>query len=75
MQAKDLIETLSKCNPDDEITFIFDENPQYSWDCGNGLHEATQVTVTGKKIHGKIALTNGFSSKLLTGDEEEIFIK
>lgn len=75
MQAKDLIETLSKCNPDDEITFIFDENPTRSWDCGNGLHEVTEVNVTGKKIHGKIALTNGLSSKLLTGTEEEIFTK
>ena len=75
MYVKDLLQTLSQCNPDDEITLIFDENPTYSWDRGNGLHEATQVNVTGKKINGKIALTNGLSSKLLTGDEEEIFIK
>lgn len=75
MYAKDLIRILSKCNPDDEITFIFDENTTRSWDRGNGLHEATQVNVTCKKINGKIALTNGLSSKLLNGDEEEIFIK
>lgn len=75
MYAKELIQILSKCNPEDEITFIFDENPSYSWDRGNGLHEVAQVNVTGKKINGKIALSNGWSAKLLKGDEETIFIK
>lgn len=74
MYIKDLLQILSKCDPDDEITFIFDENPSYSWDRGNGLHEVTQVNVTGRKINGKIPLTNGFSSQLLKGDEEHIFI-
>ena len=76
MYAKELIQILSKCNPDDEITFIFDENERFSYDRGNGLKETTMVNVTGYKINGKIALTNGWSSKLLKGgDEETIFIK
>jgi len=75
MYVKDLLRILEKCDENDEITFIFDEDPRYSWDRGEGLHEVTMVNVTGKKINGKIPLTNGFSSKLLKGDEESIFIK
>ena len=73
MKAKELMRILLKCNPDDEITFIFDENPRYSSDLGQGLHEVSDVNVTGKKINGKIALTNGWTSKLLNGNEESIF--
>ncbi len=73
MYVKDLIAILEKCNPNDEMTFIFDENPRLSWNCGNGLHEVSQVNVTGYKINGKVALTNGMSSKLLTGEEPTIF--
>lgn len=73
MKAQELMRILLKCNPDDEITFIFDENPRYSSDLGQGLHEVSQVNVTGKKINGKIALTNGMTHKLLNGTEESIF--
>lgn len=75
MKAKELMRILLKCNPDDEITFIFDENPRYSSDLGQGLHEVSQVNVTGKKINEKIALTNGMTHKLLNGNEESIFLK
>ncbi|MBQ3407950.1 MAG: hypothetical protein IJH12_01945 [Clostridia bacterium] len=73
MYVKDLKQLLAKCDENDEITFIFDESESVSWDRGNGLKEATQVNVTGYKINGKIALTNGFSAKLLKGDEAPIF--
>ena len=75
MKAQELISILEKCNPTDEITFIFDDAEMYSRNLGQGLHEVSQVNVTGLKIDGKIALTNGFSAKLLTGDEESIFLK
>ena len=73
MYVKDLKQLLAKCDENDEITFIFDENKTLSWDRGEGLKEVTQVNVTGYKINGKIALTNGFSAKLLKGDESRIF--
>ena len=47
----------------------------YSRNLGQGLHEVSQVNVTGKKIDGKIALTNGMTHKLLKGNEESIFLK
>ena len=73
MYVKDLKQILAKCDDNDEITFIFDGSGSFSWYRGNGLHEVTQVNVTGHKINGKIALTNGFSAQLLKGDEESIF--
>lgn len=75
MYVKDLISILAKCDENDEVTFIFDESKHFSCDRGDGLKEASQVNVTGLKINGKIALTNGFSAKLLKGDEESIFIE
>lgn len=73
MYVKDLKQILAKCDENDEITFIFDEDNRFSWDRGHGLKEVTMVNVTGYKINGKIALTNGMSSKLIKGDEESIF--
>ena len=73
MYVKDLKQLLAKCDENDEITFIFDENKSFSWDRGDGLKEVTQVNVTGYKINGKIALTNGLTYKLLKGDEPSIF--
>ena len=75
MYVKDLIQILEKCNPNDEVTFIFDETPMFSRTRTEDLKEASQVNVTGYKINGKVALTNGASAKLLKGDEEKIFIK
>ena len=75
MYVKDLIQILEKCNPDDEVTFIFDEDPSLSRDRGQGLHEVTMFNVTGYKINGKIPLTNGMTHKLIKGDEDLIFIK
>lgn len=75
MKAQELIRILEKCNPTDEITFIFDDAEMYSRNLGQGLHEVSQVNVTGKKINGKIALTNGMTHKLLNGNEESIFLK
>lgn len=65
MEVWRLIKILEKCDPNDEITFIFDSNKRFSWDRGDGLFEATMVSVTGFKINGKIPLTNGWSSKLV----------
>ena len=75
MQVQALINILEKCNPTDEITFIFDSNPMFSRERTDGIFEVSQVNMTGLKINGKIPLTNGMSSKLLKGDEDSIFIK
>lgn len=73
MEVWRLIQILEKCDPNDEITFIFDENERFSWDRGNGLKEASMVSVTGYKINGKIPLTNGWSSKLIEKDAPSIY--
>lgn len=75
MYVKDLLNILKDCNEEDEITFIFDENERFSWNRGNGLHEVSQVNVTGYKINGKIALTNGCSHHLVEEDAPIIFNK
>lgn len=75
MYVKDLKRLLELCDENDEITFIFDENSNTHREREHGLKETTMINVTGKKINGKIALTNGVSAKLLKGDEESIFIK
>lgn len=75
MRVRDLIQVLANCNPNDEVTFIFDSNSMLSRERVDGIFEVSQVNVTGSKINGKIPLTNGMSSKLLKGDEESIFIK
>ena len=73
MYVKDLKQILDKCDDNDEITFIFDENKRYSYEREHNLKETSQVNVCGKKIGNKIALTNGFCAKLLKGDEPSIF--
>lgn len=73
MKVKELISILEKCDENDEITFIFDESEQFSWNRGNGLHEVSQVNVTGFKIDGKIPLTNGSSYHLVEEDAPSIF--
>ena len=73
MYVKDLKQILELCDENDEITFIFDENSNAHFERGHGLKETSMINVTGYKINGKIALTNGFSAKLLKGDEESIF--
>lgn len=73
MYVKDLMKILVECDENDEITFIFDENSNTHREREHGLKETTMINVTGYKINGKIALTNGFSAKLLKGDEESIF--
>lgn len=73
MQVRDLMAVLEKCNGEDEITFIFDNNKFLSRERETGLFEVSQISVTALKINGKIALTNGMSSKLLKGDEETIY--
>ena len=75
MKVKELINILQNCSPEDEITFIFDENERLSQDRGHNLKEVTMINVCGHKINGKIALSNGVSAKLLKGDEETIFNK
>lgn len=73
MYVKDLLQILAQCDENDEVTFIFDERGHFSRDRGNHLREVSQINVTGVKIDGKIALTNGLSAFLLKGDEESIF--
>ena len=73
MYVKDLLKILVQCNPDDEVTFIFDDDTVRYWDRGDKLKEVTMFDVTGHKINGKIAFTNGRSAKLLKGDEPTIF--
>ena len=73
MYVKDLLKILVRCNPDDEVTFIFDDDTVRYWDRGDNLKEVTMFDVTGHKINGKIAFTNGRSAKLLKGDEPTIF--
>lgn len=73
MKVQRLIDILKDCNPNDEITFIFDSNEMFSWDRGNGLFEVSQVNVTGYKINGKIPLTNGNSHHLVEDDAELIY--
>ncbi|WP_296875583.1 hypothetical protein [uncultured Methanobrevibacter sp.] len=75
MYVGDLIRILEKCDENDEVTFIFDENSNSHWEREHGLKEVTMVNVCGYKINGKIAMSNGMSAKLLKGDEESIFIK
>jgi len=74
MYVKDLKQLLELCDENDEITFIFDENSNSHWEREHGLKEATMVNVCGYKINGKIALSNGWSDKLLKGDEPSIFV-
>ena len=74
MYVKDLMKILAECDENDEITFIFDETSNSHWERGHGLKETTMVNVCGYKINGKIALSNGWSAKLLKGDEESIFV-
>ena len=62
MQVKELIKILEKCDENDEITFIFDNDDKLSTNRGEGLFEVSQVNVTGQKINGKIALSNGRKS-------------
>ena len=73
MQVKELISILEKCDENDEITFIFDENPRFSWDRGHGLHEVSMIHVTGFKINGKIPLTNGSTHHIIEEDAPTIF--
>lgn len=73
MYVKDLMGILAKCDENDEITFIFDENSNSHWNREHGLKETTMLNVLGKKIDGKIVLSNGRSAKLLKGDEPSIF--
>lgn len=73
MQVKDLIKILEKCDENDEITFIFDNDERLSRNRGEGLFEVSQVSVTGQKINGKIALSNGRTYKLIQEDAESIF--
>lgn len=73
MKVRELLATLVKCDMDDEVTFIFDDDTTRSWDRGHGLHEVSMFNVTGRKINGKIAFSNGRSAMLLKGDEEFIF--
>ena len=73
MYVKDLIQILEKCDENDEVTFIFDETSNSHWERGHGLKEVSMINVTGYKINDKIALSNGFSAKLLKGDEPSIF--
>ena len=75
MYVKDLLDILEDCDPEDEVTFIFDEDKKLSWDMGENMKQVTQINVCGKKIDGKIALTNGFCAVLLDGSEESIFKK
>ena len=72
MNVKNLKELLDKCDENDEIIFIYDENTNTYRDLGNGLKEIIGINVTGKKINGKIALTNGRSCQLLKGNEKSI---
>lgn len=73
MYVRDLKQILAKCDDNDEITFIFDENSNSHFEREHNLKETTMINVCGKKINGKIALSNGWSAKLLKGDEESIF--
>ena len=75
MYVKDLKEILELCDENDEIIFIFDENNNAHFEREHGLKQTTMINVCGKKIDGKIALSNGFSAKLLKGDEESIYMK
>ena len=74
MYVKDLMRILADCDENDEVTFIFDENSNSHREREHGLKETTMVNVCGYKINGKIALSNGWSAKLLKGDEESIFV-
>lgn len=73
MRVQDLINILQNCNGNDELTFIFDSNERFSTERGNGLFEVSQVNVTGLKINGRIALTNGNSHHLVEDDADSIF--
>ena len=73
MYVKDLKQLLELCDENDEITFIFDENSHSHRELEHNLKETTMINVCGKKINGKIALSNGFSAKLLKGNEASIF--
>lgn len=73
MQVKELIKILEKCDENDEITFIFDNDDKLSTNRGEGLFEVSQVNVTGQKINSKIALSNGRTYKLIQEDAESIF--
>ncbi len=73
MYVKDLKQILDKCDEDDEIIFIFDENCRAHIEREHGLKQTSMINVCGKKIDGKIALSNGLSAKLLKGDEPSIF--
>lgn len=73
MYVKDLKQILDKCDENDEITFIFDENMNAHRERDFNLKETTMINVCGKKIDGKIVLTNGFCAQLLKGDEPNIF--
>ena len=74
MYVKDLMRILADCDENDEVTFIFDENSNSHREREHGLKETTMVNVCGYKINGKIALSNGWSAKLLKGDEPSIFV-
>lgn len=73
MKVKDLIEVLENCDAEDEISFIFDSDKRLSVNRRHGLFEVSNISVTGRKINGKIALTNGLSSLLVEDDAEPIF--
>lgn len=73
MYVKDLKQLLAKCDDNDEITFIFDENSNTHIERKYGLKETTMIDVCGKKINNKIVLSNGLTYKLLKGDEPSIF--
>lgn len=73
MYVSDLIRILEKCDENDEVIFIFDENCHAHIEREHGLKQTSRIDVCGKKIDGKIALSNGWSAKLLKGDEESIF--
>lgn len=74
MYVRDLKQLLELCDENDEITFIFDENSNTHREREHNLKETTMINVCGYKINGKIALSNGWSAKLLKGDEESIFL-